>query len=274
MFPSSYEFHWDVGHVFFLGIFYGVLATILTVLTVAFFRWQRDLRRRRAAAIEWEETFHDLPQERRHCRHEFDGKVTYRICENGFDCETCTQHSKFVESEHFAVPNPAPPEGFQLPSGRLYHRGHTYVEPGPEGTLTIGLDEFAGRCFGSPDRILLPACGSSIAAGDRCAVLDRGQLHARIAAPIAGQIVEKGNLDDGWLYRLRPADNPPRTDNLLRGEEARIWMLREMEWLQGVLNTAEEVPTLADGGSPVADLVAAYPGADWDDIWGQVSLEA
>ena len=31
-------------------------------------------------------------------------------------------------------------------------------------------------------------------------------------------------------------------------------------------------PTLADGGTPVADIAAAYPDADWDAVCGEMFL--
>ena len=274
MLPTAYEFHWDIGHIVFLGVFYSVLTAVITVLAVASYRGLRDLGKRRAVAIEWEESFHDLPLERRHCRHEFDGTASCRICEHGFDCATCSQHPLFVAQKGDAVAEAVPPVGMGLAADRLYHRGHTWVEPRPDGTLTVGLDEFAERCFGRPDHVLLPAVGSYLQAEERGVVLERGSLLARVASPVAGEVVAQGGSEAGWLYRVRPLDPEPPLENLLRGEETRVWMLRELEWLQRILSPAGEIPTLADGGAPVGDLVQAYPEADWDSIWGQVCLEA
>jgi hypothetical protein len=33
------------------------------------------------------------------------------------------------------------------------------------------------------------------------------------------------------------------------------------------------VPSLADGGVPVADIAAAYPKTDWDAVCGEMFLE-
>lgn len=276
MLPSAYEFHWDIGHIAFLGIFYTIVSIVIAVLAVAATRVLSDLRRRRVGAIEWEETFHDLPQARRHCRHEFDGAVTCRICEHGFDCETCAQHPEFCEQAGAgtAAEDATPPVGLGLVPGRLYHRGHTWVEPAPDGTLTVGLDDFASRCFGRPDRLLLPARGSILESGQRGATLERGDLRARIAVPVSGQVVEVGGLDAGWLYRIKPLESPARLDHLLKEDEARVWMLRELEWLQGQVSTQAEAAVLADGGTLLDDFMREYPLADWDSIWGQVCLEA
>ena len=73
MLPHAYEFHWDPGHVVFLGIFYSVLTAMLSTLAIAAWRHRSDLARRRAEAIEWHGSFEDLPAARKRCRHEFDG---------------------------------------------------------------------------------------------------------------------------------------------------------------------------------------------------------
>jgi len=147
------------------------------------------------------------------------------------------------------------------------------VEPGPEGILTVGLDDFAERCFGPLDHAELPARGRVLQAGERSVVLKRGSLCARVSTPVAGKVVAQGDPEHGWLYRLRPTGPTPWFENLLRGSEALVWMVRELDWLQQNLNSAGETPTLADGGELVDNLVQSYPDADWDDIWRQVCLD-
>ena len=266
MLPNAYEFHWDLGHVIFLGVFYAVATTVLVGLMCAARSWWRDMRRRRAAAIEWEETFHDLPSERRHCRHEFDGTFDRRICEHGFDCATCQRHAELTAARSAT--------GSVGPRGRLYHRGHTWVQPIPDGSLAVGLDDFARQCFGEPDNLVLPEPGDELVAGERAVVVERGGLQARIPAPVSGRVVALGPETVPWLYRVEPAGTPGEKENLLRGEEAEVWLLREKEWLQKTLNPAGGMPLMADGGEVVDDLPAAYPQADWDGIWGQVCLDS
>ena len=36
MWPSIFEFHWDTGHMIFLGIFYAVIITMVTALGYVF----------------------------------------------------------------------------------------------------------------------------------------------------------------------------------------------------------------------------------------------
>jgi hypothetical protein len=101
----------------------------------------------------------------------------------------------------------------------------------------------------------------------------RGNLKVRIAAPITGTVLAHGDGQEDWLYTLQPASEHPSTEHLLHGAEAKQWLLRETDWLHGVLSPAALATTLADGGTPVADLVQAYPQADWDGIWGLVCMD-
>lgn len=36
MWPSIFEFHWDTGHMIFLGVFYAVIITMATALVYVF----------------------------------------------------------------------------------------------------------------------------------------------------------------------------------------------------------------------------------------------
>lgn len=273
MLPTAYEFHWDPGHVIFLGVFYTVVLAVLSLLAVATFRGVRDLRRRRDPAIAWQEMFHDLPESRRTCRHAFDGPAGDRVCHHGFDCATCPGHVEFAAIPRRPARKRPAAVGLDLDPDRLYHRGHTWVRPEPDGTLTLGPDPFAQCCLGPLDRVKLPAAGQTVQAGERAVVVERGPLSARFALPVAGEVVEGSAGDRDWILRIRPDGDSTRLVNLLRSNEACVWMLEELAWLQGCLSRAGRRPTLADGGVLLDDLVAAYPTADWDDIWGQVCLE-
>jgi len=272
MLPTAYEFHWDIGHILFLGIFYSVVAVITVAMGVALRRWLADLGARRAAAIDWEEACHELPDARRACRHALTGAAPSRSCENAFRCDDCPQHSAFAARTTPATGGASP--GLDLPAGRLHHRGHTWVEPQPDGSVKVGVDDLAARCFGRPERVLLPAPGALLEAGDRGARVVRGKLEARLFNPMAGEVLEQGDYVGGYLYRLRPTGCEPRFVNLLDRYEAGVWLTGEMELLQRWLAPAGEAATLADGGRPVDDLVRACPGADWDGIWGRLCLES
>jgi len=269
MLPTSYEFHWDAGHIAFLGIFYGVLTVVFSTLAFVAYRRLRDLRRRRTADISWHGSFADLSSERRHCRHEFDGAVSEKLCGHEFHCETCPQHATLATADG-GVDIVG---GTSRTAGRLFHRGHTWVQARSDGTFDVGVDDLLQRCFGRPDRITVPGVGAQVQAGAAAAELQRGRVLARVAAPLTGMVVATGDYEGGRLYRVQPLDGRPCLEQLLGPAEARGWRLREYEMIQERLNPAGCAATLADGGEMVDDLIGAYPDADWDAIIGDLCLE-
>ncbi len=276
MLPTAYEFHWDTGHIVFLGIFYTVLVVVTTTVIIASLRARRDMRKRREADIAWHESFAELATERRHCRHEFDGTFDAKVCGHEFACGNCEQHRALAASSgggDVAKKGAAPSAPAAPPTARLYHRGHTWVEPRPDGTFDVGVDDLLRACVGNPDRVTVPGVGTRLVVGTPAAGLQRGHVQAHIAAPIAGTVVAVGDYEGGRLYRVKPDDGMARIDQLLRETEARVWMTRELELLQARLARADEVPTLADGGELVPDLMGAYPDADWASILADLCLE-
>jgi hypothetical protein len=199
--------------------------------------------------------------------------VACRICNHAFDCPTCAEHAAFAATERERGTATAT-TGIRLPDHHLFHRGHTWVARRTDGLVDIGLDDLALRCFGRPDRLVLPQVGSELQSGDQVATVVNGDSRTRIIAPIDGEVVAAGDLDEGWLCRVRPTGDELQFGHLLRGREAEVWMLRELESLQRWLSPDTAAPVLADGGTPVDDLADAYPDADWDAIRGDLCLEA
>jgi hypothetical protein len=129
MLPSNYGFHWNIGHIIFLGAFYAVLITIAATLLAAAFRAWRAMVNHQVEKIRWHADFHDLPAQHRVCRHVLTGEFKSRECAHGFDCRKCETHAKLLERHQ--LPEPVQPEedlfGMAFPMDRLYHRGHTWV---------------------------------------------------------------------------------------------------------------------------------------------------
>ena len=163
MFPFVYGFTWDTGNVIFLGIFFSVVGVIGATITIAVLRSIKDFKFRRQELIRWESDFHDLPSAAKKCRHEFTGEFAHRTCDNGFDCRACATHAKLVEqsSEETMTSDSKENEhqkmfGFDMPLDRMYHRGHTWVRPETDGTMTVGIDDLGSRLIGAPDAAELP----------------------------------------------------------------------------------------------------------------------
>lgn len=273
MFPGIYDFRWDAGHIIFLGIFYSVLAVVLTTMVIALKRALRAFRGERLEALAWHADFDDLPSEMRRCRHELTGETASRECPNGFDCRHCQEHPRFVAARTASFDSAAPmPAGFELPSDRLYHRGHTWVRPEVDGTFTIGLDDLGSRLIGATKEMKLPAVGSRLKVNGAGWEAKRHGLKVRILSPLDGEVIATGGPDEGWYLKVKPAPDGIDTQHLLSPDEAKAWMMRELERLQIAIAPDSVGAALADGGTPVGDLSAAIPRERLDDVYGMVFL--
>ncbi|MGO9273412.1 MAG: glycine cleavage system protein H [Terriglobia bacterium] len=274
MFPGIDGFHWSFGHILFLSLFFAVLLTILLTVVAAVWRTAGDFRTHRAIEWCWRSDFAELPEADRRCRHELAGRVVSRTCNNGFDCRHCNQYSQFAKLQARGV---ARDLGLYYPEDRFYHRGHTWVRPEGDGTLTIGLDELAEHLIGSPDSIQMPEIGSEVEVNGTAWRIKKNGNEIRVRAPIEGTVAGIGGPKEGWYLKLRARldpNDPMTLRHLLREVEVHGWLSRELERLQLQLGPPQTAPSLADGGVLMRGLMDAIPEADWGTVLADTFLEA
>jgi glycine cleavage system H protein len=273
VFPGIYDFHWDAGHIIFLGIFYSVLVVVMSTIAIAARRAVRDFHAQRAEALRWHADFEDLPAKWRRCRHELAGEVDERTCPNAFDCRHCLDHPRFVAARSTPRPLGEPRvAGFEIPADRLYHRGHTWVRLEPDGLLTVGLDDLGAHLMGEPDELQLPRLGTRLVANGTGWHAEKNGVHVRVLAPVDGEVVGLGGAEKGWYLKIKPDGDRADTRHLLTASEAKPWMLREVERLHLAMASEGVGAALADGGVPVEDLSTAIPPEQRDDVYGMVFL--
>ena len=275
MFPGINGFSWDAGHIIFLGTFFAVVTVIVATVAAATLKTARDFKLHRAEEVRWQAEFHDLSSAGRRCRHELCGDIPKRTCENGFDCRSCTTHARLLADEVGATGTPAASEdvaGFEVPSDRVYHRGHTWVRPGPDGTLDVGLDDLGAHVVGVPDRIELPPLGGRVSVNGTGWRMAKRGVGVRILSPVEGIVVARGGPEDDFVLRVKPVGDTPDTRHLLGGAEASAWMLREAERLQVLLSPNGIGAVLADGGAPVEDFSRVVTPGELDAVCGEIFL--
>jgi glycine cleavage system H lipoate-binding protein len=268
MFPWNDGFHWTAGHIIFLSLFFAVVLIIFATFLAAVWNTFSEFRENRAAQTCWKQTFAALPEDERRCRHQLAGRVPARTCDNAFDCCRCENYANFAAlPARVRSPNP----GVEYSDKLLYHRGHTWVQPKQDGTLTIGLDEFARHLIGTPDSIELPAKGAKLQSEAIAWRMKKKGHLIQMRAPIDGTVVATGGNTEDWVLRLRP-HAPANLRHLLHGPEVPGWLASEVDRLQ-IQFAAPDSPCLADGGTLAPDLMDAAPEADWDAILAATFLE-
>ena len=277
MFPGIYEFRWEAGHILFLCAFYSVITLLVLTLALALRRAVEDLREERAGGILWNEDFRDLSPAARVCRHTLTGELRGRICPNGFDCRHCSTHEKLLARWLPTAPEPPVSDecagGFRVFAGRLYHRGHTWVRPEPDGTVSVGLDDLAERLLEGSASAVLPKLGTRLQAHGIGWRMRTASAEFRVLCPIEGVVVDRGGPERGWYLRLRPENENPDDRHLLRGAEVGPWLQHELKRLRNSLANTGVGESLLNGGPPAANLSAEIPKADRDRVIGEAFLD-
>jgi glycine cleavage system H lipoate-binding protein len=222
MFPWVHGFHWDAGHLIFLGLFFSVVMVIFCTVTKACLTARKDFKSQKQDEILWEANFEDLPAAARICRHELTGEFQHRTCDNNFDCRRCATHAKLMAqpaSAKTATRRQEEPDifGLNMPLDRFYHRGHTWAKPETDGTITVGLDDLGARLIGKPDEIALPAVGTQVKANGTGWHVKKQRNSLRVLSPVDGEVIATGGPEKGWYLRVKPNGTDGNMNHLLRG---------------------------------------------------------
>lgn len=158
--------------------------------------------------------------------------------------------------------------GLRYPNHRYYHRGHTWVAPQPDGTLLIGLDAIGHQMVGEPDVVKMPEPGSKVVTNGEGWRMRKDGLEVRVLCPVDGVVLQTGGPEDTWYLRVQPAAKPADLRHLLRGEEVRAWVGKEIDRLQ-----MADGAMMADGGVLVDEFIREVPESRRDQLLGEVFLE-
>lgn len=105
-----------------------------------------------------------------------------------------------------------------IPADLKYTESHEWVRAEADGTLTVGITEFAQDALGDIVFVELPKVGKSYSAGDDAAVVESVKAASDIYAPVSGEVVavndsvadapDSINQDaySAWLFKLKPSD--------------------------------------------------------------------
>ena len=113
-----------------------------------------------------------------------------------------------------------------MPADRKYTESHEWVRRESDGTLTVGITEFAQEALGDMVFVELPEVGRSLGKGEACAVVESVKAASDVYAPVAGEVVAANaeltekpelintNAFEAWMFKLKPA-NAADVDSLL-----------------------------------------------------------
>ena len=105
-----------------------------------------------------------------------------------------------------------------IPADLKYTESHEWVRAEADGTVTVGITEYAQDALGDIVFVELPKVGKSFTAGDDAAVVESVKAASDIYAPLSGEVVAVNdavadapdaiNADAyaAWLFKIRPSD--------------------------------------------------------------------
>ena len=76
-----------------------------------------------------------------------------------------------------------------IPADLKYTASHEWVRLEGDGTVTVGITEYAQDALGDIVFVELPSVGNTYGAGDDAAVVESVKAASDIYAPIAGEVV-------------------------------------------------------------------------------------
>ena len=113
-----------------------------------------------------------------------------------------------------------------VPEDLKYTESHEWVRSEEDGTVTIGITDYAQSSLGDVVHLELPKLGSVLEANQDAAVVESVKAASDIYAPVGGEVIaineelskDPAKLNEdayaAWLFKLKPS-NPADMDDLL-----------------------------------------------------------
>ncbi|UYU31350.1 glycine cleavage system protein GcvH [Siccibacter colletis] len=106
-----------------------------------------------------------------------------------------------------------------VPAELKYSKEHEWLRKEADGTYTVGITEHAQELLGDMVFVDLPGVGTTVSAGDDCAVAESVKAASDIYAPVSGEIVAVNDAlgdapelvnsapyGEGWIFKIKASD--------------------------------------------------------------------
>jgi glycine cleavage system H protein len=107
-----------------------------------------------------------------------------------------------------------------IPADLRYAKSHEWVRTEADGTVTVGITDYAQNSLGDITYVQVPKAGATLKAGETFGVVESVKAASDLYAPIAGtvtavnaelarapEIVNRSPYGEGWMLKLKPADS-------------------------------------------------------------------
>ncbi|NUN12832.1 MAG: glycine cleavage system protein GcvH [Myxococcales bacterium] len=117
------------------------------------------------------------------------------------------------------------------PKEYRYTREHEWARVDEDGTVVVGITDYAQDALGEIVHLELPSEGDFVKKGDTFGVIESTKSVADLFAPVSGRVVEVNDVlvdslevlgedpyEEGWMVRIRPTDSD-ELDELMDASE-------------------------------------------------------
>ncbi len=117
-----------------------------------------------------------------------------------------------------------------IPNNLKYAQSHEWLSDNGDGTVTIGITEYAQDALGDVVFIELPAVGHELKAGEVFGVIESVKAASDLYAAVSGEVIETNSLleqtpeiinespfEKGWIIKVKMSD-PAQISKLLDSE--------------------------------------------------------
>ncbi|MFT4609640.1 MAG: glycine cleavage system H protein [Cellvibrionaceae bacterium] len=105
----------------------------------------------------------------------------------------------------------------EIRSELKYLSSHEWARIEDDGTVTIGISDYAQNSLGDVVYVECPDVGDTIVAGEQVAVVESVKAASDVYAALSGEVIAVNELlaetpeivnespyDDGWFFKIRP----------------------------------------------------------------------
>ena len=129
----------------------------------------------------------------------------------------------------------------EVPAELRYTSEDEWLRLEPDGTVTIGITDYAQDQLGDIVFVDLPAVGRQVTRGEAFGVVESVKAVSDLFPPVSGEVIARNDAleqsaelvnhvpyGDGWLIRIRPSA-PAEVDALLTADAYRAQLPADAE---------------------------------------------
>lgn len=183
-----------------------------------------------------------------------------------------------------AEPDGVRPGEFSIPGGVLVSRGHCWASLSSDGSVQVGLDDFAKKLIGRVDALELPKAGSRLRAGEPLfAIVQKGR-RIQFLAPISGRVtsvnqrlsettsdLDVTSYNPQWIGVIEAENLDADLPNLKVGKSAEALFQEDLGRFAAFLRTT--TPSAYPGQAAESTLCLGAMGLLNDSQWDQAARE-